>query len=92
MDYVYRKTQDVPSSECIGALEIQLDPFLYKAFAVAPLVHPVFEIRVQDLHGCNDEIVESCAPAISVKKPTIGNENAALRVRIIRQLCQQTAQ
>ena len=50
-------TQDVPSSERISALKIQLDALLHKALAVAPLVHPVFEMRVQSLHGYNNEIV-----------------------------------
>ena len=47
-------TQDLPSGERIGALEIQLDAFLHKALPVAPLVHPIFEMGVQDLHGYND--------------------------------------
>jgi hypothetical protein len=51
IDCIYGKTQDVPSGERIGALEIQLDAFLYKPLAVAPLVNPVFEMGVQDLHG-----------------------------------------
>jgi hypothetical protein len=51
MDCVYRMTQDVSSGERIGALEIQLDAFLHKPLAVAPLVNPVFEMGVQDLHG-----------------------------------------
>lgn len=51
MDRLYRTTQNVPSGERIGALEIQLDAFLHKPLAVAPLVNPVFEMRVQNLHG-----------------------------------------
>jgi hypothetical protein len=51
MDFVYRMTQDVSSGERIGALEIQLDAFLDKPLAVAPLVNPVLEMGVQDLHG-----------------------------------------
>ena len=51
MNCVYRMTQNVPSGERIGALEIQLDTFLHKPLAVAPLVNPVFEMRVQNLHG-----------------------------------------
>lgn len=50
-DCVYRATQNVPSSERIGALEIQLDAFLHKPLAVAPLMNPVFEMGVQNLHG-----------------------------------------
>ena len=51
IDYVYITMQNVPSGERIGALEIQLDAFLHKSFAVAPLVNPVFEMGIQNLHG-----------------------------------------
>jgi hypothetical protein len=48
-----RRAVDAPASEGICALEIQLDAFFHEALAVAPLVYSVFEMGVQDLHGCN---------------------------------------
>ena len=90
MDCAYAMTQDVPSGERIGALEIQLDTFLHEALPVAPLVHPVFEMGVQDLHGYSDEIVVTPNPSYIGSEPTVSDENAALRVSVIRQLQPRT--
>jgi hypothetical protein len=43
--------RDIPASEGIGALKIQLGTFLYKALAVSPTVYSIFEIGVQDFHS-----------------------------------------
>ena len=40
----------------ICALEIQLGTFFHEALAIAPLVYPVFEMRVQDLYGYRDSV------------------------------------
>lgn len=53
--------RDAPASEGIGALEIQLGAFLHEPLAIAPLVNSVFEMGIQNFHGCGGVVTRGCA-------------------------------